>query len=205
VPYPCVFIPSLCCTDFNIVQLLPTSAIDIQDNPNPVHVGHYGRPTVTSWVGVSILDNEVRIFHRAAIHDLRILLTDAGLSCWYFAKGTAEAEAALCFDTLLQLVGEEAQFLNPPRPDGVDDEDKWNGFDTNRRCKPTTSGACDNAIKKDGNEAVGTAQFSSASANGSDEGLFYGDPIDDEEFSGEAFDRHADEVMAVFTTHCFTL
>jgi hypothetical protein len=33
--------------DFDIVQLLPTSAIDIQDNPTIVHVGHYGRPTVT--------------------------------------------------------------------------------------------------------------------------------------------------------------
>jgi hypothetical protein len=158
-----------------------------------------------SWAGVSILDNEVRIFHRAAIHDLRILLTDAGLCCWYFAKRAAEAEAALHFDTLLQLVGKEARFLNPPRPDGVNDKDKWNGFDTDRRCEPTTGGACDNAIKKDGNEAVGAAQFSGASANGSDEGLFYGDPIDDEEFSGEAFDRRADEAMAVFTTCCFTL
>jgi hypothetical protein len=42
----CVY-PSLRCTDFVIVQLLPTSAIDIQDNPTIVHVGHYGRPTIT--------------------------------------------------------------------------------------------------------------------------------------------------------------
>jgi hypothetical protein len=177
-----------------------------------------------SWAGVSILDNEVCIFHRAAIHELRILLTDAGLRCWYFAKHVAEAEAALRFDTLLQLVGEEARFLNPPWLDGIDDEDEWNGFDADCRCEPTTGGTCDNAIKKDGNlagvntalgncqrngedncEAVGTAQFSGASANGSDEGLFYGDPIDDEEFSGEAFDQRTDEAMAVFTTHCFTL
>jgi hypothetical protein len=160
-----------------------------------------------SWAGVSILDNKVCIFHRAAIHKLHILLTDAGLRCWYFAKCTAEAEAALRFDMLLQLMGEEARFLNPPQPDGVDDEDEWNGFDTNRRCEPTTSGTCDNVIKKDGNlvgvntalgdrqrngedncKAIGATQFSGASANGSDEGLFYGDPIDDEEFSGEAFD-----------------
>jgi hypothetical protein len=177
-----------------------------------------------SWVGVSILDNEVCIFHCAAIHKLHILLTDAGLRCWYFAKHAAEAEAALRFDTLLQLMGEEVRFLNPPWPDGVDNEDKWNGFDTDHRCEPMTGGACDNAIKKDGNlvgvntalgdrqrngedncKAIGAAQFSGASANGSDEGLFYGDPIDDEEFSGEAFDQRADEAMAAFTTHCFTL
>jgi hypothetical protein len=42
----CVY-PSLCCMDFVIVQLLPTSTIDIQDNPTTVHVGHYGQPTVT--------------------------------------------------------------------------------------------------------------------------------------------------------------
>jgi hypothetical protein len=42
-----VFIPLLRCTDFDIVQLLPTSAIDIQDKPPNIQVGHYGRPTVT--------------------------------------------------------------------------------------------------------------------------------------------------------------
>jgi hypothetical protein len=33
--------------DFDIVQLLHSSAIDIQDNPSIVHVGHYGSPTIT--------------------------------------------------------------------------------------------------------------------------------------------------------------
>jgi hypothetical protein len=37
-------------------------------------------------VGVSVLDNEVHIFHHAAIHKLCILLTEAGLCCWYFTK-----------------------------------------------------------------------------------------------------------------------
>jgi hypothetical protein len=42
--------------DFDIVQLLHTSAIDIQDKPNTVHVGHYGRPTVTCFhLSVSML------------------------------------------------------------------------------------------------------------------------------------------------------
>jgi hypothetical protein len=45
----------------------------------------------------------------------------------------------------------------------------------------------------------------SASANGSDDGLFYGNPIDVEEVSGEAFEQHADEAMAAFTSHWFTL
>jgi hypothetical protein len=34
--------------DFDIVQILPTSAIDIQDKPLNIQVGHYGRPTVTA-------------------------------------------------------------------------------------------------------------------------------------------------------------
>jgi hypothetical protein len=46
-----------------------------------------------SWAGVSLLDNEVCIFHRTAICKLRLLLTDTGLCCWYVAKCTAETEA----------------------------------------------------------------------------------------------------------------
>jgi hypothetical protein len=86
--------------------------------------------------------------------------------------------------------GEEVQFLNPPWPDGVDEEDKWNGFENDHSCEPIAGGTFDNAINKDGNNCkdVGTAQSSSASANGSDDGLFYGDPINDEEVSGEAFE-----------------
>jgi hypothetical protein len=34
---------------------LPTSAIDIQDNPTTVQVGHYGRPTVTKTQKVQLL------------------------------------------------------------------------------------------------------------------------------------------------------
>jgi hypothetical protein len=44
---PCVFIPLARYTDFDIVQLLHLSAIDIQGKPFTIHVGHYGSPTVT--------------------------------------------------------------------------------------------------------------------------------------------------------------
>jgi hypothetical protein len=33
--------------DFDIVQLLHPSTIDIQDKPPIIHVGHYGSPTIT--------------------------------------------------------------------------------------------------------------------------------------------------------------
>jgi hypothetical protein len=36
--------------DFVIVQFLHTSTIDIQDKPLNIHVGHYGRLTVTNTV-----------------------------------------------------------------------------------------------------------------------------------------------------------
>jgi hypothetical protein len=143
-----------------------------------------------SWAGVLVLDNEVHIFHCAAIHKLRILLTDAGLCCWYFTKHVAETEATLHFRTLLPCAGEEVRFLNPLWLGGVDEEDKWNGFENDCGCEPITGGAFDNMINEDGNncEDVGAAQSSGVSANRSDDGLFYGDPIDDEEVSGEAFD-----------------
>jgi hypothetical protein len=127
----------------------------------------------------------------------------------------AEAEAALRFGMLLQLTGEEAQFLNPLWLDGVDKEDEWNGFETVRHCQPTAGGMFDNAAKEDGNwEGVNTAQgnnvsgdegaapSSGASDNDSDE--IVGDPIDDEEFSVKANERRADEVMAAFTSHWCT-
>jgi hypothetical protein len=38
--------------DFDIVQLLHSSTIDIQGNPSIVHVGDYGSPTVTLHLGL---------------------------------------------------------------------------------------------------------------------------------------------------------
>jgi hypothetical protein len=164
-----------------------------------------------SWAGVSVLDNEVHIFHHAAICKLHILLTDAGLRRWYFAKCMAEAEAALRFGTLLQLVGKEAQFLNPPWLDSVDEEDEWNGFETVHHCQSTAGGTFDNMAKEDGNwEGINTAQCNNASddegavpgsgASDNDSDEIVGDPINDEEFSVKAIERRANEAMAAFTS-----
>jgi hypothetical protein len=47
VTSPCVFIPWLRCTDFDIVQILALATVDIQGNPSLIHIRHYGSPTVT--------------------------------------------------------------------------------------------------------------------------------------------------------------
>jgi hypothetical protein len=117
-----------------------------------------------SWAGVSVLDNAVRVFHQEVLHNLCMILTDAGLCNWYIAKQGAEAEAALCFGILLQRTGPAMRFLYPPPPNEFGEDDKWTGLGVGHEGKSTEANATDAEVPE-------SSELGSVTAVPDDEGL----------------------------------
>jgi hypothetical protein len=161
-----------------------------------------------SWAGVSELDHAVRVFHQEVLHDLRMILTDAGLRNWYVAKRGAEAEVALRLGILLRRADPAARFLYPSPPNEFGEDDEWTGLGAGPEGESTGANATDAEVPESSElgsvtavpDDEGAAQFSGSPDDGStvsEDGVYYGDPIDDEDFA--LYERHADEAMSEFT------
>jgi hypothetical protein len=143
---------------------------------------------------MSVLDNAVCIFHQEVICDIRTILTDAGLRNWYIAKRGTEAEAALHFGILQQHTGPAMQFLYPLPPDEFGEDGKWTGLGGGQEGESTEANATDAEVPASSGlgsvtavpDDKGVAQYSGAFDNDStvsEDGVHYGDPIDDEDFA----------------------
>jgi hypothetical protein len=94
------------------------------------------------------------------------------------------------------------RFLYPSLPD------KWAGLRVGHNGESTEANATDAEVPENSKlgsvtavpDNEGATQYSGASDNNStvsEDGVYYGDPIDDEDFA--LYKRHADEAMSKFT------
>jgi hypothetical protein len=102
------------------------------------------------------------------------------------------------------------QFLYPPLPDEFGRDNEWTGLGVGHEGKSTEANATTAEVPESSKlgsvtavlDNEGSAQYSGASDDGStvsEDGVYYGDPIDDEDFA--LYKHHTDEAMSEFTLH----